>query len=124
MTGLIWFVQLVHYPLFLEVPETAFPRYESLHQKKTGWVVIPLMTIELLLSLYLLFSVPFDSWNVTQGTILFAILLSTFFIQRPLHMQIAQEKDQATINRLVQTNWIRTLLWSLRSFILFRMAVA
>lgn len=47
MTGVIWFVQVVHYPLFAKVGESAFTTYESLHTIRTGWVVAPMMILEL-----------------------------------------------------------------------------
>ena len=46
MTGLIWFVQIVHYPLFAKVGALAFKEYEHDHQRKTTWVVAPVMLIE------------------------------------------------------------------------------
>ena len=48
MVGLIWFVQVVHYPLFSSVGQSPFPEYERLHQKRTTLVVAPLMLIEAL----------------------------------------------------------------------------
>jgi len=46
MTGLIWFVQIVHYPLMGAVQADAFPAYEVAHQRRTTWVVGPVMLIE------------------------------------------------------------------------------
>ena len=50
MTGVIWFVQVVHYPLFASVGAEGFSRYEALHATRTGWVVAPLMLCELVAS--------------------------------------------------------------------------
>ena len=44
MVGLIWFVQVVHYPLFARV-EQGFIAYEQIHQQRTTWVVAPLMPV-------------------------------------------------------------------------------
>ena len=46
MTGLIWFVQIVHYPLMGTVPQGEFRRYALAHQRQTTWVVAPLMLTE------------------------------------------------------------------------------
>ena len=46
MTGLIWFVQVVHYPLKSSVGHEAFKEYQRLHVMKTGWVVGPPMLME------------------------------------------------------------------------------
>ena len=43
MTGLVWFVQVVHYPLFAAVGPDAWPAYHAAHTRRTGWVVAPLM---------------------------------------------------------------------------------
>ncbi|MCG8583206.1 MAG: hypothetical protein MI757_00650, partial [Pirellulales bacterium] len=46
MVGVIWFVQIVHYPLFGLVGTSDFGRYEQVHQNRTTRVVAPLMLIE------------------------------------------------------------------------------
>ena len=43
MVGLIWFVQVVHYPLFDQVGRDGFRQYEQSHQRLTTLVVAPLM---------------------------------------------------------------------------------
>ena len=48
MTGLIWFVQLVHYPLFARVGVADFTAYEREHVRRTGLLVAPLMLLEAL----------------------------------------------------------------------------
>jgi hypothetical protein len=47
MVGVIWFVQIVHYPLFSSVGEAAFSEYERHHARRTGWVVAVPMLLEL-----------------------------------------------------------------------------
>ena len=49
MAGVIWFVQVVHYPLFRGVGEHAFRCYEERHTVLTTWVVLPPMVAELCL---------------------------------------------------------------------------
>ena len=43
MTGVIWLVQVVHYPLFDQVPNHNFPRFEADHSFRIGFVVMPPM---------------------------------------------------------------------------------
>ena len=120
MTGIIWFVQIVHYPLFAEVGPEQFTQYESLHVRWTGYVVGPLMLLELGTGL-LLFMGLNDHTRWWLGASLIAlglIWLSTFFLQVPLHAKISQGFDTDAIRQLVRTNWIRTVLWSLRAGIL------
>ena len=47
MVGLIWFVQIVHYPLFAGVGADQFSQYEQQHQQLTTYVVMPVMLLEL-----------------------------------------------------------------------------
>ena len=61
MAGVIWFVQVVHYPLFRAVGERAFRSYEERHTVLTTWVVLPPMVAELGLSLWLLLQAPADA---------------------------------------------------------------
>ncbi len=125
MTGLIWFVQIVHYPMFADVPPEAFLLYEVEHQFRTSFVVIPFMTLELLTGLYLVFRIggrflEGREEKIVQLAFVLLVLIwgSTFFIQVPLHEQLALNADTAVIDQLVSTNWIRTISWSLRSVLL------
>ena len=53
MTGLIWFVQVVHYPLLRRLPASEVAPYAQEHARRTGWVVGPVMLAELGLALAL-----------------------------------------------------------------------
>jgi hypothetical protein len=46
MVGLIWFVQLVHHPLFSAVGSSAFTGYEARHMRRTTWVVAMFMPVD------------------------------------------------------------------------------
>ena len=46
MCGLIWFVQVVHYPLFARTDTTHSPDYPDENQRRTAPVVIPPMLVE------------------------------------------------------------------------------
>jgi hypothetical protein len=120
LLGLIWFVQVVHYPLFASVGRESFVEYERLHQVRTTWVVAPLMAIEALSASLILFS---DQTSVDRtlagfGWILVLLIwLSTAFLQVPLHRRLAAGYDSQIADRLVKSNWVRTIAWTLRSFI-------
>ncbi|MEO0474224.1 MAG: hypothetical protein AAF206_31745 [Bacteroidota bacterium] len=120
MTGVIWFVQIVHYPLFAEVGPDQFTQYEGLHVRWTGYIVGPLMLLELGSGLLLFLGMEGSNrWWIGGAMVALGLIwLSTFFLQVPLHGQISQGFDLAAIKRLVSTNWIRTILWSLRAGIL------
>ena len=47
MVGLIWIVQIVHYPLVSQVDHNSFRSYAMDYQRLTTYVVAPLMLLEL-----------------------------------------------------------------------------
>jgi len=115
MTGLIWFVQVVHYPLFARTGRQDFQGYQQRHTALTTWVVAPPMLIEAATSLALLRS-GIAAWELWLGLgLLVFIWLSTAFIQMPCHNILTRGFDATVHRRLVTTNWARTLAWSLRS---------
>lgn len=124
MTGVIWFVQVIHYPLFARTGTTDFPAYERAHTSLTTWVVAPPMLIELISALLLFWYRPAGMSNLSCGfglALLSVIWLSTIFLQIPCHEQLSNSFDPVIHQRLVATNWIRTAAWSLRSLLVLYM---
>ena len=120
MVGLIWYVQLVHYPLMAGWPAEDFPRYEAAHRERTGWIVVPVMLAEGALATALLVRRPrgVAAWMPAVGMLaLLALQTSTFLIQVPCHERLARGWDAATHAWLVESNWIRTVAWSLRGLL-------
>jgi hypothetical protein len=127
MTGLIWFVQIIHYPLFGRIPGEAFTSYEREHTVRTGWVVAPLMLLELGTALLITLRHLPPGETMLHRSALGALLLiwaSTFLIQVPLHGILEKRHDPGAIRLLVATNWIRTLLWTLRTGLLAPLLLA
>jgi magnesium-transporting ATPase (P-type) len=123
MTGLIWFVQVVHYPLFAGVGGEKFAAYEAAHARLTTWVVAPLMLVELITALSIAFSGPplIPSRERWLGLALVgALWLSTAAVQVPLHNRLAAGFDAEAWSALVRSNWIRTAAWSIRALLAAR----
>lgn len=118
MTGLIWFVQVVHYPLFGAVPPADFPAYEARHQALTTWVTAPPMLAELALSVAYLLARPANTLAWLAAGLTFLLWGSTFFLQVPLHGRLSQGFEVEAWRSLVASNWLRTFAWSLRSGLL------
>ncbi len=123
MAGIIWFVQIVHYPLFLRMAPDSFAHFEAEHATRTGWVIGPLMCAELaaaVLTLAARFrpaSIPHS--QALLGLALVAVIwLSTALIQVPLHNRLGAGYDAAVIRTLIATNWIRTIAWTARALLL------
>lgn len=121
LVGLIWTVQVVHYPLFAWVGQAQFVAYEAEHARRISFLVGPLMLLELLTAMALLAYWPpsLPSWLGWGALALLAgIWLSTLLVSVPLHARLATGFDPLAHAHLVTTNWIRTLLWSARGLLL------
>jgi hypothetical protein len=126
LCGLIWLVQLVHYPGFLLVGAEKSAEYQRHHTKSIFRVVVPLMLAELFLGGWLLFSS--FSFNILAYLnyaafgCLAIIWLATFGFAVPLHNRFSKEGyKQAYVRKLIRINWIRTVAWTLRLLLLFGM---
>ena len=116
MIGIIWFVQVVHYPLFARVEPGSFVTYEREHTRRTTWIVAPLMIVEAVVASALLL---LDAGPATAlgALLLVGIWASTFFVQVPCHRVLERGWSASAHTRLVRSNWLRTALWTARSSI-------
>lgn len=120
MAGLIWYAQLVHYPLFAKVPAPDFPAYQRQNVRRTAMVVIPPMLVELGAAGVLLWDRPagVPRWATITGAALLAVIwLTTLIVQAPGHGRLALGFDPVLHGRVVATNWIRTLTWTARALL-------
>ncbi len=122
MTGLIWLIQLVHYPSFHLADPQRFQEFHLQHSSRITFIVAPLMGLELVTAM-LLVRERGDSyawWLNLLGVVL--IWACTAFLSVPLHNQLANGYNTDKINALVLTNWPRTVIWTLRSIWLLAFA--
>lgn len=118
MVGLIWFVQVVHYPLMQGFDAATFPRWARAHQTRTTFIVGPFMLVEAASALLLASTselAPAARVLTWIGIGLLALIwISTFFVQVPLHAALDKGFNRRAWHRLVATNWIRTIGWTVR----------
>jgi len=119
LCGLIWFVQVVHYPLYGAVGDAQFVAYEVEHCRRVSWITLPMMLAELGLACWLWWASPpaAAAWTVAGLALVAVVWASTFLLQVPCHDQLAKGPDRAAMRRLVATNWLRTAAWTLRGVI-------
>jgi len=125
MVGIIWFVQVVHYPLFERVGPEGFSAYSHAHSRLTGLVVGPPMLTEAATAVLLLFIRPAAVPLVAAwvGAILLAgVWVSTAMLQAPRHRDLGRGFDASAHRFLVISNWLRTVLWSARGLLVLWMA--
>ena len=118
MVGLIWFVQIVHYPMMACFDRKNFATHEKEHCNRTGWVVVPLMLGEIFTFALLFIEGIHSNAFLLSGLLLAIIWASTFFLQVPLHRALLEGWNAKEHRRLVTTNWIRTISWSGRAVLL------
>ena len=118
MFGLIWLIQLAHYPLQIHVPTERFIAYQASHMFRVTFIVGPLMLIELIAAVWLV-QLPLQGMMLLAAWIgvglIIIIWLSTAVLQIPCHFKLERGKDDAVIARLVLTNWVRTIAWTGRA---------
>ena len=115
LMGIIWYVHLVHYPLFDRIKGNSFTSYHAEHVRRTTWVVAPLMLIEAFTgSLILIYPSnlipPLYAW--VGMALLIMIWVSTFFFQVPKHRVLSAGFDPRSFQALRRTNLFRTLAWT------------
>jgi uncharacterized membrane protein len=120
MTGVIWIIQILHYPLFNMVGRENFAAYEAAHTNLITLVVMPAMLLELIFTAMVFFAPPASipsSLNWFNAVLLGVIWFSTAFLQVPQHSILAAGFDESAYRMLVNSNWIRTVAWSVKTVI-------
>ena len=120
LTGLVWFVQVVHYPLFARVGEEGYAQYQAAHQARTTWVVAPPMLVELSTAFLLAWRPPprlSAGWLWAGFGLVVLLWLSTALLQVPAHQRLAAGFEREAWMRLVTSNWLRTAAWTARSLL-------
>lgn len=121
LTGLIWVIQVVHYPLFSYADRASYPAFAAAHSRLITVVVGPMMLVELVTTALLLSLRPAvlpQSWAWGGALLVGVIWLSTALLQVPMHAQLASGYDAQAHGWLVSSNWLRTAAWTLRSVLL------
>lgn len=116
MAGIIWLIQLLHYPSFLQIDKSSFLDFHTQHTNMMTLLVGPVMIAELVLSLYL--SQHFEKFWLIQSVLVVILFLLTFLVSVPIHNQLAHGFDKNLIQKLISTNWPRTIIWTIKAILL------
>ena len=120
LVGLIWVIQVVHYPLMARVGATNSRQYQTEHVARIGVLVAPLMICEAILTAYLCvvavtLSMPWLAW--LGAGLLVVVWLVTALWSVPAHNQLTSDNPSGALRRLVFTNWMRTAAWTGRGLV-------
>ena len=125
--GVVWFMQVLEYPLFAYVGAEAFSTFHEQHNRRLPGVVFAPMLIAFAATTALLFVRPaaVPGWLAWLGVVLIGVVLaSSFTLLIPRHMRLTSEGYSLEIIReLVRFNWIRTVAWTLHALVLLAMLV-
>jgi hypothetical protein len=116
MTGMIWSMQVLEYPLFALVGPKEFGAYHRRHNRALPFAVILPSVIALVSAVVLIFTRParLPLWaSIVVAGLDLIIVVVTAVREAPLHAKLDRNGSAPTVIRqLVQGNWIRTVLWS------------
>lgn len=114
---------MVKYPGFRFLSEENFVAYHEHHARSITVVVLPLMAAELILATWLFVESSCTWERLIPLFLVVDIWVSTFMIQVPLHGKLSDKKDDEAIEKLIRSNWIRTILWTLEVGWLVNLAI-
>jgi hypothetical protein len=115
MTGLIWLVQVVHYPGFSYVAGDTFQEFHRFHSTRITLIVGPVMLVELVTAVLIWLGNPTSMLWASNLVGVGLLWMSTFFLSVPYHNRLTVEFNHRYHRALVLTNWPRTIIWTLRT---------
>lgn len=116
MTGLVWFCQVVQYPLLATVSR----EYQRAHMVRTLPLVTIPMIVEMASALALVVAPTRNAAAAPAVALALVVLIwaATLRWVAPRHFALARAFSAAEHAALVRANWIRTLAWSARAALL------
>ena len=116
MTGMIWSMQVLEYPLFALVGPKEFPAYHRRHNRGLPVFVILPSLAAFVSAVVLIFTRParLPLWSsIVVAAIDLVVVVVTVAREAPLHGKLDREGySETVIRQLVQGDWIRTILWT------------
>ena len=119
MTGVIWVIQIVHYPSFHFIEKELYTAFQKFHMNKISIIVIPFMLGELITGMMLLLDKSSKSYFLISSLVILILIWSitgVFFTKA--HNKLIFGYQELVVDQLIFMNWIRTLLWTLRLLLL------
>ena len=130
MVGVIWIVQLVHYPSFAFVDVARYTEFQTFHERNISFIVLPVMVVEALCAVALLASGVLEAQGGIEsvgpkmvlpcaigfGLVVF-LWVWTALVSVPFHARLAGGFDPDAWRGLVLSNWARTAAWTLRGLL-------
>ena len=110
LIGISLITQFVTYPSFQSINPEIFSNFHKIYTQKMLFIVGPIMTIEFLSVVVLLF-INIDFHFMVQFIFVFLIWILTFFLIVPIHNELEKHYNKSLNNKLIKLNGYRTFLW-------------
>ena len=112
MAILIWLVQCVIYPAYHHIDRTHFSDWHQNYMGIISLFVMPLMLTQAALITIQCFQRS-SGWAYASALAMLLAWTVTFLYSVPCHTLLQQHGyDAETTQRLIQTNWFRTIAWT------------
>jgi hypothetical protein len=113
MCIVLWLVQLVIYPGLLYIEESRLVAWHKSYTFRVSFIIMPLMLAQLSFAIYSAWLIR-DALNLVVLALVLTCWILTFCISVPLHNRInIGDLNPNVRKRLIQTNWSRTVVWTL-----------
>ena len=125
LVGIVWFLQIAHYPLMRYVGRDSFSVWQVQNMRLAVAVVAPVMLVETTTACLLLLWRPpaVTLFQVWLGIALLVVIwFTTLVLQVPAHGRLPFGFDTSLHAKLVRANWLRTLAWTARGVLVLTMA--
>ena len=117
LLGVIIMTQFITYPTFLIIDKNSFNKYHRKYVNIISIIVAPAMVLEIT-SLIVLVYLSKEFILVKSLILLLCIWLTTFIIMVPSHNILSRKNDSKEIKKLININWVRTFLWSVKLIVM------
>ncbi len=120
MVGLIWTVQVVHYPLFARVGADGFAGYHAAHAQRISRLLALPWGAESVTALALVVLAPAGPARALAWlglALLVVAVVATAALAVPEHRALAAGFDPAAHRRLQRRSWLRAAAWSARGLV-------
>lgn len=117
MTGLIWMVHMVHYPLFAHVGPENYQTYQSEHMRRISVLLAVPWVGEVSLGGLIFLLAPNSTLRVVAlvaGILQVVIAVVTGFVAAPAHGRLLDGFNADELQGLLRANLVRSILWTIR----------
>lgn len=118
MVGVIWVIQLVHYPAFHFIDKDMYASFQKFHMNGISLIVVPVMVLELATGVLLLVGNSKNILIIISFSLLILIWAITGLYFSSAHGKLITGYNTLVVDKLVSINWIRTILWTLKMLLL------